>query len=413
MPSVDARKAVLFFDDQGWDSFEQVAVGLRRRGIRAVRLTNLPPARFKRLLNEPHLRWLADRMFYDELIFIGVESGRARLRNLLDSGAVVDVVANEPALLELGLETPLGQALAARALAFHGTPPETLLDKFAVNQALAVAGLETPRQIRVDAATPSEAVAQLGLPLWIKHPVGASGERVRMARDVADIPSHLQDLGGDESSLFYQQHVLGKVVVYGAVVGAHGPLMEHGFRIERPQRECGPAAEATLDDKPELLTAGRRATDLFGPQGFVSFGFVEAPDGRLLHIDANIRPWGMIAAPLGLGVDFAEAYAALVLGRSPKLRAQRTATKPLPIFPHRVLAPAEAGEIGGTINGAAALVRTFAAPLGLSYCGYILARAPQLAVRGLRDRRARTSSVSTPPPHAAPTPGTAPSSTPA
>jgi hypothetical protein len=389
MPSVDARKTVLFFDDQGWDSFEQVAVGMRRHGVRAIRLVISPPARLKRLLAEPHLRWLADRLFYDELIHIGSEEGRARLQVLLDSGVVADVIANEPALLELGLDDPLCRALTSRALAFHGTPPQTLLDKFAVNEALKAVGVATPRQLRVRGVTPAQAAARLGLPLWIKHPVGASGERVRGARSLADIARGLHDLGEDEA-LFYQEHVPGKVVVYGAVVGADGPIMEHGFRIERAQREGGPAAEATLYDEPALLAAGRRATSLFGPRGFVSFGFVEAPDGRMLHIDANIRPWGMIAAPLGLGLDFARAYADLLLGGPPKAGARPTAAapRPLPIFPHRVLAPALAGDARATLSGAGALVKTFAGRLGLPYCGYVLARAPLLAVRGMRERRA-------------------------
>jgi hypothetical protein len=401
MPSVDARKTVLFFDDQGWDSFEQVAVGMRRRGIRAIRLVTGPPARFQRLLAEPHLRWLADRLFYDELIHIGSEEGRARLQALLDTGVVADVIANEPALLELGLDAPLCRALTSRALAFHGTPPQTLLDKFAVNEALKAVGVATPRQIRVRGATPAQAAARLGLPLWIKHPVGASGERVRGARSLADIARGLHDLGEDED-LFYQEHVPGKVVVYGAVVGAGGPIMEHGFRIERAQREGGPAAEATLYDEPALLAAGRRATALFGPRGFVSFGFVEAPDGRMLHIDANIRPWGMISAPLSLGLDFARAYADFVLDRPPTLRAPRTAPpRPLPIFPHRVLAPARAGNARAAISGAGALMKTFAGRLGLSYCGYVLARAPLLAVRGMRERRAGAARAPAPLAHAA------------
>jgi hypothetical protein len=97
----------------------------------------------------------------------------------------------------------------------------------------------------------------------------------------------------------------------------------------------------------------------------------------------------MIAAPLGLGLDFARAYADLLLRRPPAIGAPRAApARPLPIFPHRVLAPALAGEARATLSGAGALVKTLAGRLGLPYCGYVLARAPLLAVRGMRERRA-------------------------
>jgi hypothetical protein len=181
-------------------------------------------------------------------------------------------------------------------------------------------------------------------------------------------------------------------VVYGAVVGPGGVLIEHGFRVEHPRSEHGPAAVATLHDRPELLAAGRKATDLFGPRGFVSFGFVETNDGRLLHIDANVRPWGMIAAPLGLGIDFAEAYAALVRGTALRLRPIRApAPKPLPVFPNWVFTPAEAGRPRDTLAAMAALVRTCAGSLGPRYCGYIGARALMLSARGLRAARRRVA----------------------
>lgn len=405
MPSVDAGKnrSVLFLDDEGWDSFEQMAVALRRRGVRTVRASTVPPARLQRLLKEPHFRWLGERLAYDELIHLGSADGRARLQDLLGRGEVADVVANEPALVQLGMDTPLGRSLTTRSLAFRGTPAEILLDKFEVNAALARAGVATPRQIRVCDVSPAEAVAQLGLPLWIKRPIGASREQVRTAHDLGEVAAHLKALGADGGSLFYQEHVAGPVIIYGAVLGADGALVEALLRLE-------PTANAVrLDDNPELLAAGRKAANLFRPRGFASFAFIETVDGRHVHIAANIRPWGTIAAPLGLGVDFAETYAALVLERPPGIQTVRGApAKPLPVFPHRVLAAAEAGEIGAAVSGGAALVRTFAAPLGLPYCGYILARAPLLAFRGRRDRRASTPVT----PQAAPTTGTA-ASTPA
>jgi hypothetical protein len=388
MPSVDAG-SVLFVDDQGWDSFDQMAAALRRRGVRTVRVTTVPPASLKQLLREPHLRWLADRLFYDERINLRAPEGLARLQDLLGRGEALDVVANEPALLQLGLETPLAKALTVRSLAFHGTAPEILLDKFTVSEALARNGMETPRQLLARDASPAEAGQQLGLPLFIKHPIGASGERVRTARALGEIAQHLDTLGGETAPLFYQEQVAGNVVIYGAVVGADGVVIEHGFRLGQPR--SGPAAEAVLHDRPDLLAAGRKAIELFGPRGFVSFVFIEQADGRLVYLDANIRPWGSIAAPLSLGVNYAEAYAAVVRGTTPRRTPAQSqlATAPLPIFPQRVFAPAKAGRLREAMTGLTALFRTCLGPLGLGYCGYLFGRTLLLGARGLLAARRR------------------------
>lgn len=383
---------VLFLDDQGWGVFEQMAAALKRRGVRTVRVTTVPPARFQRLLREPYLAWLADRLFYDERIHLGTAAGDARLRQLLDGDEVYDVVFNEPTLLAVGLETPYGRALTARSLAFRGTPPKTLLDKFKVNEALARAGVATPRQLSAHEVSPAEAVRLLGLPLVLKHPIGAAGDQVRVAHDLSQVETFLRELRRDGAPLFYQEHVSGTVVIYGAVIGADGGVtIEHGFRVVSAQYENGPSAEVTLNDTPELLAAGRKASALFGPRGFVAFGFIEAGDGRLLHIDANIRPWGMIAAPLRLGIDFGEAYAAHALGAEPEVRPTcKPTSATLPIFPHRVFVAAETWRVRDGITGAIGLVRTCARSFGLPYCGYILARSLLIAARGLRaDRRAR------------------------
>ena len=108
-------------------------------------------------------------------------------------------------------------------------------------------------------------------------------------------------------------------------------------------------------------------------------------------MDANIRPWGMIAAPLDLGVDFGAAYAADILGTPlPPSAPSRAGAAPLPVFPHQVFVAAETWRARDGLAAASALVRTFARPLGLPYCAYILARSLLIAARGLRaDRRVR------------------------
>jgi hypothetical protein len=398
---MSSQRTVVFVDDDGWQSFDQVAIGLRRRGLRVVRLVTGAAARFTQMLAEPQLRWAADRLFYNEVISLSADGAMDRIFAILDGGRVVDVIAAEHTLRRVRLESSLGRALTKHSLSFSGTPPETLLDKFAVNARLADAGLAVPRQAWASELSASEAAEAFGLPLVVKRPLGAAGDEVRIARSRPEIERALEELATPHEPVFYQEHVTGTLMVYGAVAGDDGAVFEHGFRIVGTQRERGPAAAASVHDAPALLDAGRRVVELFGPKGFTSSCFIEAADGKLFHIDANIRPWGMIAVALPLGIDFTNAYVQLVGGRKRRPRkAGGKSTGPLPVFPHTIFEAARAGrpqelwaasaQLGGYVEG-----------LGVRYCAETLARAlllvgrrvrhPQPAGYGLVDTAAATA----------------------
>jgi hypothetical protein len=382
------RPTVIFVDDWGWASFDQVAAALRRRRWRTVRLMTERPGAGRL----PALR-IADRLFYDDCWALDEAANRARVIELLHSGGVVDVISAEDVLAELGLETPIGRALTGRSLAFAGTPAQQALDKFWVNEALAGAGLDTPRQARASELSPADAARRFGLPLVIKHPIGAAGHQVRIAGSVPEILVGLDELGGPEAPLFYQEHVPGRVVLYCAVAGPHGPLVQHAFAVKRRVYERGPTATAILHDRAAALAAGARAVEVLRPQGLLQLCFIETAEGRLFHIDANLRPWGMLAAPLELGIDFLGAYVALAEGAEGPEPAARPPQRPRPahelrVQPNEIFCNARSAALGQWLVSAGLLLRDYARPVGLVYCGYVLSRAVLLLGRALQRKLA-------------------------
>ena len=369
------RRTILFLDHQGWSAFDQVACAVRRDGIRAIKITD---AR-RKAASMRDLRWWADRFFYDERLAFDDPRDLARIEKLLAGGEIADVVVAEPSLAAIGFRSTLGQKLTAHSLAFAGTPAEILLDKFEVNHRLATIGIGVPRQVPVAGRTPAEIAGEFGLPSVVKAPTGAAGQSVRIAESEAAIASALEELGGESEDLFYQEHIAGERVSYNAVVGEDGPRMEHGFISCEAQYPMGPSAFVRRHDDPDLLKAGRAAARLFGCRGFVSFGFIQAPDGRLYHLDPNIRPWGSLLAPLVEGIDFAAAYTALVNERP--LPAQDLAVLP-GVLVHAKTVPT-------FLAALTMLWRVHGRRLALSYAALMSARATLVGFGRLGRRTSR------------------------
>ena len=275
----------------------------------------------------------------------------------------------------------------AHSLAFHGTPARILLDKFEVNRRLGAIAIDVPRQVPVTNGTPQEMVGRFGLPIVLKARLGAAGENVRIVQSEAEIGAAIQSLADRGGELFYQEYIAGDRVSYNAVAGPDGPLLEHGFISIETQYPMGPSALVRCQDDPELLRAGRAAAALFGCQGFVSFGFIRDAQGRLFHLDANIRPWGSLLAPLCEGIDFATAYTDLLRTRS------LSPVKNLAVLPGTLV---RAKTAPAFLRGLTALWQVYAPRLSFRYAALIsilalvsgLARSARRAGRLLRERRA-------------------------
>lgn len=375
-----SQRTVLFLDFEGWSVFDQVACATRRDGIRAVKIAASTPTRAA--LHD--FRWWADRYFYDERVAVDNSRDVGRIKELILTGQVADVIVAEPSLAALGFNCELGQLMTAHSLAFKVTPATDLLDKFEVNRRLATVGINIPRQVCVDELTPGDIAQEFGFPVILKARVGAAGANVRIANSETEIERAIESLGGYSKDVFYQEYIDGNRVFYGAVVGQNGPILEHGFYTCAMQYPLGPSAFVRFHDHADLLEAGRAAIQLFGCRGFVSFGFNRAPDGRIFHLDANIRPWGSLLAPLREGVDFAAAYASLLDDRPwPASVAISRCAKEFVVLPGMLM---NAKTVPAFVQALATLWRVHAWRLTLGYAILISSRAVLTRLQGLTRR---------------------------
>lgn len=316
---------VLIIGDHGLEVFEQLSCTLRRRGMRVVLVSPGPEPR-----KTPAGRlkgWLRARWIYDAHIDASELGADGSLPERLDRVTILDVLADENALAAAGLKHSPLSALAARGLAHRRLPPERLLDKFEVNAILQQAGVRVPPQVRATAVSPAQAAQQLGLPLVVKARTGSGGAGVRIAASIGEIQRATEELSGDDpEGVFYQKHIEGRMVMYGVVAGPDGPVIEHGLGVEATRSPLGPSAVVRVCDDPELLAAGRSVAQAIGCLGLAELGFIRDAQGELWHVDANCRCWGNMTSLLRVGIDYPQAYLALLLDRPSRPRAAPAVT---------------------------------------------------------------------------------------
>jgi hypothetical protein len=309
------RPAVLFFDQAGYEQFDQIACCLRRRGIAAIKAT-LRPNGAGGPSPQSFTRWLRDQLFYDRCIRLDTAEEVGEVENRALRGfRLLDVLLAEPVVARLGFDHPMLEALGKRSLAFMKHPPSQLLDKFEVNARLEAAGVRVPLQCPADQMTPQQAVRAFGLPLVVKARIGLGGDGVRIAQSLADVESALRDLcEGDLHRCFFQTYVEGAAVGYACVRGPEGPLLDFGYRVDATQWSLGPSARVAMDGDASMVAIGRRVLEAIGSLGFAQIDMIRDAAGQIWPIDANLRPSGNIMSFVCLNVDFADAYLCLLQG---------------------------------------------------------------------------------------------------
>jgi hypothetical protein len=378
------RPTVLVLTDLGSEQFDQFASSVRRHGVRVVRVhTGSPegetgPGRAR-------TRWLRDRWLYDGCVLLSdAADGTSRARAGAD---IVDVLWFEATAETAGIADPRFQRITQWSLACSEVPPSLLLDKFALNAHLERHGVRIPAQICAAEIGAAEAVARLGLPLIVKDRIGAAGARVRLADSVEQVDAAVRELGGARGEgAFYQQYIVGDMVMYGAVFDEDGPLIEHGLKVVRSRWPLGPSASLRLFEDSALLRDGRAVMRALGCRGLAEIGFIRDHEGRCWHIDANFRCWGNMVSLLSAGVDYAGAYAALVTGAG-YAGARRLADPgaQVDVLPYALYDALSFGSLRDIVREA----RRFAAMCrdgpGPRYATVITLRATELLVgRGLR-----------------------------
>lgn len=378
---------VLVIDDFGNEFFDQLAATLRRRGARVVRISGAGPLALR---SGGHwlTRWARDHCMYNTRVDAAELAEDGSLPARLRGGRLLDVLCDENTLADAGARRPAVLALAARGLAYAHAPPQRLIDKFETNVVLQRAGVRIPPQFRACEISPKEAVAVCGLPLVVKSAIGAAGAGVRIAASLTEAERAVEELSAaGRGDPFYQKYIHGEMVMYGAVTGAAGPLLEHGFRVLATRWPLGPSAVVRVCDEPRLLAAGRLATRTLGCFGLAEIGFIRDPDGELWHVDANTRSWGNMISLLRLGIDYTEAYLALLSGRpwAAKPLARAAHAEDVVVLPAMLFRAAAQGSGRELCAALAGLVTICRRGPGLAYGSVALGKtAVLLARRALR-----------------------------
>jgi hypothetical protein len=195
------QPTVLFVDDCRWDSFMQLAGGLRRAGVRTVRITTSP----RSIATALHL--------FDRTIHLGALSDLSDLPDLLEGEHIVDMQMTETVAgatskgIVLMSESGRRQAWSRRLSA---------MDKPFVAEKLRGFGLSTPRILTGPTFDARQIVEDLGLPVVRKLRTGSSGDGVSIIRSREELEVLIAEVRHTDD-YFFEQHVEGRALQFGGV----------------------------------------------------------------------------------------------------------------------------------------------------------------------------------------------------
>ena len=290
--------AVLFVDDSYWDCFAQFAVGLRRAGIRAIRVTTRPPLPGSR------------QFIFDRTIHLRSLAEFDQLSSLLDGEQLIDVQSVE----SLAVPTVRGLRSTDPSSAPRRWDRRALIvDKPTAARRMQAAGIHVPDIITDPAATPDEIVATLGLPVVRKLRTGSSGDGVSIIESRHELESTAPD-DGASSMFFYERFIDGRHIQFAGIVNAD--LHNRSVTYETLNRfsTMGPASEIRVLDDTELRKTGTRVAEALDLSGMVNVNVIRDAEGQDWVHDVNPRIWGSAVSFRLVGIDFLGAYISWLCG---------------------------------------------------------------------------------------------------
>ena len=161
-----------------------------------------------------------------------------------------------------------------------------IYDKVALAHLLDAAGVCVPNMLEGATTSPEEALTRLGAPMVVKGRTGTGGSEVRVVDDARAANTAIEDLGGVESQIFYQQHLPGELLGYGAVFRDDEPVQELTATERKSLSDpLGPTAQAEATTNTRCARRAARVTDALRVRGFFSAEFLRTPDGQVACID--------------------------------------------------------------------------------------------------------------------------------
>ena len=317
---------MLFVDENGWDCFFQLAVGLRRAGFRTIRVTTTP------------FRRAAGQLCFDRTVGVESAEGLERLPEILDGERIVDMqvvdALSVPAVRGLsGLpEHPSLELWRARA---------ATVDKPFVAGQLRGAGLSSPALIEGGVDDPDEVIEVLGLPVVHKVRTGSGGEGVSVLKSRDEVSAMLRS-GVHSDSTFFEQFIEGHHLQFAGVIAGEARWALRHLRDVDTQGPHGsgqrPPVHQRCVDGLGRTRCGRGARSPWHDQR------QHHPGCRgvdWIH-DVNPRAWGSVVAFRAVGIDFLAAYVDFLRGTNRTGRAPTVvSTQTIDVFPASFQIPIE------------------------------------------------------------------------
>jgi hypothetical protein len=290
---------VVFVDDAQWECFLQLAVILRKAGIRTVRVS------------VGLSRWYVDQILFDRYVRLPFPPTPEQLADILSSECVTDVQPTE----SLAMTT-----YAALNLLPASQRPDiwigrsAFLDKWKVASTLRGLGIPTPDALLAEFTSPIEAVAQLSLPIVLKRRVGSSGSGVEVFDSIESLEqfvSRIEVL----SDWFYERFIHGQSLVCAMCVGNEGIDVIATYEILKRVRLRGSSTVVEILNDARTTENGRTLINATHIRGLVCFDVIQdSNDIDWIH-DVNPRAFGsFLTCQLG-GFDFCGAYVRYITGR--------------------------------------------------------------------------------------------------
>ena len=234
--------SVLFVDDGCWDSFFLLAAGIKRAGIRTIRITNAPRTRGASLL------------LFDRTVHFEDRAALIDLAEMIDGEHIVDVQMTE------SVAGALGQGILKMPETRHTREwfrRVAVMDKLFVEERLRELGLFAPAVLHGPELDASQIIRQLGLPVVHKTRTGSGGEGVSIITSCQELEALLT--GGHHSDeTFFEQYIEGRQLQFGGIFGYGDCDAVVTFETLERREALAPASQIRLveerefcDDRPQ------------------------------------------------------------------------------------------------------------------------------------------------------------------
>ena len=359
---------VLFVDNRNWGCFFQLESGLRRAGLRTVRVTTGQVSRS------------ASALCFDRTVRLGSADELERLPEILEGENIIDVqVVESLAVATFG-------ALATMSDSPHRSTwgrRRAAVDKLHVSDVLHRKGLHTPETVPAYLTSAEYVADVLGLPVVHKPRRGSGGAEVSIVRNMRGLREILAGEGGTEE-YFFERFVDGDPLQFSGVMSKGHALLNVTYRTLDRRCDNGPASMIQCIDDAPLERTGQLVARMLGIDGMVNVNVIRDADGRDWVHDVNPRVWGSCLAFRSASLNFCDAYVGYLKGTAPLERNSRApAGSELTVFPAAVEGSMTSGANGYALLPFAKGVWPYLRWLGPRYAAYESVRHLRRVAHGM------------------------------